>query len=74
MTDCEICGGEGWVCEDHPFVSWDEGQGCCGGAGVPCPCNTSDPPFVNWAEVICEVGEDAHSSTAARVIAGPTVQ
>jgi hypothetical protein len=34
MTDCEICGGEGSVCEDHPWVAWDEGQGCCGGGSV----------------------------------------
>lgn len=25
-----------WVCENHPDVLWDEGEGCpCGGAGMP---------------------------------------
>jgi hypothetical protein len=53
---CEICGGEGWVCEVHPWIAWDEGCGFCGGPGVPCQSNTSDPPSVNWAEVYAEVG------------------
>jgi hypothetical protein len=40
MKKCEICGGEGWVCENHPFIAWDDGDGCpCGGAGAPCRCN-----------------------------------
>ena len=34
---CPHCGGEGWVCEDHPDVAWDEGKGCCGGAGLESP-------------------------------------
>jgi hypothetical protein len=37
---CERCGGEGWVCENHPDQPWNEGDPkCCGGAGMPCPCN-----------------------------------
>lgn len=41
---CEICLGELWVCENHPEMPWGEGEECCGGAGMPCPCNTERPP------------------------------
>lgn len=42
---CPGCGGERWVCEDHPDRPWGEGEGCCGGAGAPCPvCNTGLVP------------------------------
>ena len=36
--ECEICNGEGWVCENHSDKPWLEGE-CCGGAGMPCVCN-----------------------------------
>lgn len=43
---CQICKGEGWVCENHPEIAWEGGNHkCCGGAGKPCRCNTSDPPW-----------------------------
>ncbi len=48
MTEqvCKICEDEGWVCENHPENSWAGGnQKCCGGAGKPCECNTSTPPW-----------------------------
>ena len=35
---CEVCLGEGWVCEDHPLKAWDGGDGCCGAPGMPCVC------------------------------------
>lgn len=40
MTDkeCNICHGEGWVCEDHADKAWKEGNGCCGAAGMECIC------------------------------------
>lgn len=42
---CLNCESTGWVCENHPHVSWGEGDNCCGGAGDPCPvCNTEMPP------------------------------
>jgi hypothetical protein len=38
---CKICDGQGWVCENHQDIPWNDGEGCCGGAGAPCPqCNT----------------------------------
>lgn len=38
--NCAVCKGEGWVCENHPTVRWNEGYPpCCGGAGAPCVCN-----------------------------------
>lgn len=51
---CEVCGGEFWVCENHPGQSWKDGDGCCGGAGMPCPvCNTQTPPkFPTGTKVI----------------------
>ena len=43
---CEICNGEGWVCENHPNNEWNEGNPeCCGGAGMPCVCNKANPPW-----------------------------
>lgn len=51
---CLICNDEGWVCENHPDKSWGEGHDCCEGAGMPCACNKSDTPKVNWKEIICE--------------------
>ncbi len=37
---CKVCFGEGWVCENHPYMAWKNGEaGCCGGAGAPCKCN-----------------------------------
>jgi len=36
--DCKICEGFGWVCENHPNLPFDHGDGC-GGAGDPCICN-----------------------------------
>ena len=44
-VECANCDGEGWVCEDHPEVPWQDGQGCCGAAGMPCKCNTAQPPW-----------------------------
>lgn len=51
-TECLICKDEGWVCENHPNSAWNEGKGHwvfnigeCGGAGMPCVCNKSDPPW-----------------------------
>lgn len=35
--ECLVCLDEGWVCEEHPDKSWNGGDGCCGGAGMPCP-------------------------------------
>lgn len=42
---CANCDNQGWVCENHPEVPWNDGEGCCGGAGMPCKCNTSNPPW-----------------------------
>lgn len=37
---CPICDGQGWVCENHPQVKWDNGWAmCCDGLGMPCECN-----------------------------------
>ena len=47
-SECSICRGARWVCEDHTDKLWDGAsdapEAChCGGAGVPCPaCNPSD--------------------------------
>lgn len=44
--NCQICHGEGWVCENHENHKWNYGDpSCCGGAGMPCKCNSSSPPW-----------------------------
>ena len=44
---CKNCGGERWVCEDHPAQPWNA-EGCQCGAGMPCswcnPCDEHNPP------------------------------
>lgn len=54
MTQCANCEGEGWVCENHPQRPWGWGEGCCGGAGMPCLCNKADPPwhFISADEIV----------------------
>lgn len=43
QPECKNCDSLGWVCENHPDVSWGEGDECCGGAGMPCSeCNQCD--------------------------------
>jgi hypothetical protein len=47
-TECKVCDGTGWVCEDHETKPWGgvstrDDAGRCGGAGAPSPlCNPSD--------------------------------
>lgn len=36
--DCDICLGEGWVCEIHQDKPWRE-DGCMCSAGKNCVCN-----------------------------------
>jgi hypothetical protein len=48
QSECAVCGGAMWVCEDHVDKPWGgastRADAChCGGAGVPClACNRSD--------------------------------
>lgn len=48
-TICANCGGERWVCENHPDRPWNDG-GCECGAGMPCsacnPCDENTPPLL----------------------------
>ena len=37
-SDCSICLGIGFVCENHPDKAWSEESGCQCGAGMPCQC------------------------------------
>ena len=44
-----LCDGCGWVCENHPSLSWepesDSPYSCGCGAGMPCPgCKACPPP------------------------------
>lgn len=41
QPECDNCDSQGCVCENHNHVPQDDGdQGCCCGAGQPCPvCN-----------------------------------
>ncbi len=41
QSECTVCGGALWVCEDHADKPWgrtsNRADAChCGGAGVPC--------------------------------------
>lgn len=38
-STCTRCGGERWVCEEHPRRAWRAGFGCCGAPGMACACN-----------------------------------
>lgn len=45
MSDCLVCGGVEWVCENHATRPWDgmsDREDACGcGAGMPCyECNS----------------------------------
>jgi hypothetical protein len=46
--DCKLCGGERWICEEHPEQPMGHDE--CMGAGMPCPragqhhCEGSKPP------------------------------
>lgn len=42
IAACAVYGARGGVCENHPDKPWPEG--CDGGAGMPCVCNTNDNP------------------------------
>lgn len=37
---CPACLGEGLVCEEHPDIRWNDGDGCCGAPGAVCTCVT----------------------------------
>lgn len=38
--NCDVCKGEGWVCENHEDVPWEaSGHSDNCGAGAPCICN-----------------------------------
>lgn len=54
MYECNVCKGDGWVCERHPTKPWSD-VGCKCGAGVPCECNKSNPPRVHFDEVYADV-------------------
>lgn len=41
---CPVCLGLGWVCENHPGLTWDTELGCQCGAGMPCGCQRAEEP------------------------------
>jgi len=51
--NCLKCQDTGWVCENHPEKPFD--FGCCGGAGMPCECNKTVPP---WNFGLPQMGEE----------------
>jgi hypothetical protein len=48
---CEICRGEGWVCEVHETEPF--GHDNCPGPGIPCKCNPDER--VQWKEIYATV-------------------
>jgi hypothetical protein len=54
---CEICKDEGWVCDHNK--AWEGGNSkCCGSPGKPCVCNTANPPWNHFVEVIETTSEE----------------
>lgn len=54
---CEICGGSGWVCENHLDTPWGDRSGECEcGAGKNCLCNPSGE--VEWQAVYASIDPD----------------
>ena len=52
---CLNCEDNRWVCEEHPHRNWNGGDGCCGGAGMPCPlCNAGDVPDMEPGTIVFE--------------------
>jgi hypothetical protein len=41
-TDCPICKGIGWVCENCPDQPWSDEIGCTCGAGMLCRCRRNN--------------------------------
>ena len=53
-SSCELCGGSGWLCEEHTRLPWEHEE--CGAAGFACACNPQ--AAVAWQEVVAEVPRD----------------
>jgi hypothetical protein len=46
--NCEVCFGEGLVCESHPMRPWEAGTPAdcaCGAPGMPCACTGMQGPL-----------------------------
>lgn len=48
MDEKCICGGGGWICEQHPDRTWPHDN--CAGPGMPCVCNPK--ANVEWSQII----------------------
>ena len=49
-TDCPICKGIGWVCENCPDKPWSDDIGCTCGAGMLCECKRGSKAVVEGVE------------------------
>lgn len=62
-TDCAICEGCGWVCENHELRPWggesNSAAACDCGAGMPCTCNP-DAQLSAGSQIICSAGDPRH--------------
>jgi hypothetical protein len=47
---CELCDDEGWLCDDHPELSWDSWHQANGCAGKPCICNPAHEDHLSQNE------------------------
>jgi len=66
-SDCPVCHGFKWVCEDHKDKPWNE-DGCMCGAGAPCVCNPQGEPMPGNTSVLSvplrfEFGVSSHAKT-----------
>jgi len=46
-SDCPLCGGSKWLCEEHIPLPWKHDG--CDAAGVPCHCNRHQ--VLRWLRV-----------------------
>lgn len=63
LTDCEICNGTGWVCENHREIAYgDKPEECNCGAAANCVCNPNGktPWQAVYASIETEVDEWVH--------------
>jgi hypothetical protein len=63
MSQCRICKGIGWVCENCPDQPWSDRIGCTCGAGMMCNCQRKNREIVEAIEPDASQVRDEKPST-----------
>lgn len=53
-----ICGGKGWICEQHPERVWPHED--CAGPGMPCACNPNGTIHTDFRVIMTAKDGYAH--------------